>query len=55
MADVIRKARPKKKARFVCMEGADELVRDNSYGIVSLDYEANTGSLIAKRVLCYLC
>ena len=35
MADVIRKARPKKKARFVCMEGADELVREDSCDITS--------------------
>ena len=27
MSDLIRKAKPKRKARFVCMEGADELVR----------------------------
>lgn len=27
MADLIRKACPKRKARFVCMEGADKLVR----------------------------
>ena len=27
MADLIRRARPKKKARYVCMEGADQLVR----------------------------
>lgn len=26
MADVIRKASPLKRARYVCMEGADELV-----------------------------
>lgn len=26
MGDVIRKARPKRGARFVCMEGADKLV-----------------------------
>jgi nitrate reductase (NAD(P)H) len=26
MSDVIRRARPKKKARYVCMEGADKLV-----------------------------
>jgi DMSO/TMAO reductase YedYZ molybdopterin-dependent catalytic subunit len=26
MADVIRKARPTRKARYVCMEGADKLV-----------------------------
>lgn len=26
MADLISKARPKRKARFVCMEGADKLV-----------------------------
>lgn len=26
MADLIRKAVPKKKARYVCMEGADKLV-----------------------------
>lgn len=26
MAHLIRKARPKRKARFVCMEGADKLV-----------------------------
>ena len=29
MADLIKKARPRKKARFVCMEGADKLVRMN--------------------------
>lgn len=29
MADIIRKAKPLRKARFVCMEGADKLV---SYG-----------------------
>ena len=28
MADVIKKARPKRGARFVCMEGADKLVRE---------------------------
>ena len=26
MSEVIRKAKPKRKARFVCMEGADKLV-----------------------------
>lgn len=26
MADVIRRARPMRKARYVCMEGADKLV-----------------------------
>lgn len=26
MSDVIRRARPHKKARYVCMEGADKLV-----------------------------
>ena len=26
LSDVIKKARPSKKARYVCMEGADELV-----------------------------
>lgn len=26
MADLIRKAMPKRKARYVCMEGADKLV-----------------------------
>ena len=26
MSELIKKARPKKKARYVCMEGADELV-----------------------------
>lgn len=26
MSEVIRKARPKRKARYVCMEGADKLV-----------------------------
>ena len=30
MADLIRKARPKRKARYVCMEGADKLVRLHS-------------------------
>ena len=27
MADVLKKARPKRGARYVCMEGADKLVR----------------------------
>lgn len=27
MADLVRKARPRRRARFVCMEGADKLVR----------------------------
>jgi len=27
MSDVIKKAKPKRRARFVCMEGADKLVR----------------------------
>jgi len=27
MAELIRKAKPKKRARYVCMEGADQLVR----------------------------
>ena len=27
LADVIKKAKPQRKARFVCMEGADKLVR----------------------------
>ena len=27
MADVLKKAKPKRGARFVCMEGADKLVR----------------------------
>lgn len=26
MSEVLRRARPKRKARFVCMEGADKLV-----------------------------
>jgi nitrate reductase (NAD(P)H) len=26
MADVVRRARPQKKAKYVCMEGADKLV-----------------------------
>lgn len=30
MADVIREARPRRRARFVCMEGADKLVRFSS-------------------------
>lgn len=27
MAEVVRRARPKRQGRFVCMEGADKLVR----------------------------
>lgn len=27
MAEVLKRARPRKKARYVCMEGADKLVR----------------------------
>ena len=27
MSDIVRKARPSRKARYVCMEGADQLVR----------------------------
>lgn len=28
MGDLIRKARPRKGAKYVCMEGADRLVRE---------------------------
>ena len=29
MSDLMKKAKPRRKARFVCMEGADNLVRKN--------------------------
>jgi len=29
MADIIKKAKPTRKARYVCMEGADKLVRSD--------------------------
>ena len=31
MADLIKKAKPRRKARFVCMEGADKLVRPSAF------------------------
>ena len=33
MADLIKKAKPRRKARFVCMEGADKLVRSSALAL----------------------
>ena len=33
MSHLIRKAKPRKKARFVCMEGADKLVGEDAFAM----------------------
>ncbi|KAL8737515.1 MAG: hypothetical protein Q9181_001615 [Wetmoreana brouardii] len=52
MADLIRKARPKRKARFVCMEGADKLP-NGFYGTsVKLNWvmDPNKGMMLAYKM-----
>jgi nitrate reductase (NAD(P)H) len=52
MADVIRKARPLRKARFVCMEGADKLP-NGFYGTsVKLNWvmDPNRGIMLAYKM-----
>ena len=52
MSEVIRKARPKRGARYVCMEGADKLVSDiRPIRIAVLLSDSNA----AKWVLRHLC
>lgn len=54
MADLIRKARPKRKARFVCMEGADKLVCPSdtrSFGRKDLGLKL---SILAQRLLWHI-
>ncbi|KAL8712043.1 MAG: hypothetical protein Q9220_003739 [cf. Caloplaca sp. 1 TL-2023] len=52
MADLIRKARPKRRARFVCMEGADKLP-NGFYGTsVKLNWvmDPNRGMMLAHKM-----
>ncbi|KAL8642327.1 MAG: hypothetical protein Q9228_000979 [Teloschistes exilis] len=52
MADLIRKARPKRKARYVCMEGADRLP-NGFYGTsVKLNWvmDPNKGMMLAHKM-----
>ncbi|KAL8697180.1 MAG: hypothetical protein Q9224_002438 [Gallowayella concinna] len=52
IADLIRKARPQKKARFVCMEGADKLP-NGFYGTsVKLNWvmDPNKGMMLAHKM-----
>ncbi|KAI4274564.1 MAG: hypothetical protein L6R38_006065 [Xanthoria sp. 2 TBL-2021] len=52
MADLIRKARPKRKARYVCMEGADKLP-NGFYGTsVKLNWvmDPNRGMMLAHKM-----
>ncbi|KAL8660316.1 MAG: hypothetical protein Q9202_006658 [Teloschistes flavicans] len=52
MADLIRKARPKKRARYVCMEGADKLP-NGFYGTsVKLNWvmDPNKGMMLAHQM-----
>lgn len=52
MAEVIRKAKPKRGARFVCMEGADELPNGNYGTSVKLNWvmDPNKGMILAHRM-----
>ena len=52
MSEVIHKAKPKKGARYVCMEGADELP-NGSYGTsVKLNWvmDPNKGMMLAHQM-----
>lgn len=51
MADVIRRAKPMRGARYVCMEGADKLVRD-WHGAPPMYFELTKA---AERLLWDLC
>ncbi|KAI4149521.1 MAG: hypothetical protein LQ341_001296 [Variospora aurantia] len=52
MADLIRKARPRKKARFVCMEGADKLPNGYYGTSVKLNWvmDPNKGMMLAYKM-----
>ena len=52
MAEIIRKAKPKRGARFVCMEGADELPNGNYGTSVKLNWvmDPNKGMILAHRM-----
>ncbi|KAJ7485300.1 hypothetical protein FB451DRAFT_52602 [Mycena latifolia] len=52
MADVIRRARPQKRARYVCMEGADTLPNGHYGTCVKLNWvmDPNRGIMLAHRM-----
>ena len=54
MSDLIKNARPKPKARFVCMEGADKLVSLISEAKILVTKPADTDGQTAQRILRYL-
>jgi DMSO/TMAO reductase YedYZ molybdopterin-dependent catalytic subunit len=63
MADVIRKAKPLRKAKYVCMEGADKLVsflhdahecaNIHSPMVIMAPRSSSIGSWIPIEVSCY--
>lgn len=54
MSELVRKAKPKRKARFVCMEGADKLVSPQPR-IVSMERsQQSTEWHIAQRILWHI-
>ncbi|KAJ7108509.1 Oxidoreductase, molybdopterin-binding domain-containing protein [Mycena epipterygia] len=52
MSDVIRRARPQKKAKYVCMEGADQLPNGHYGTCVKLNWvmDPNRGIMLAHRM-----
>lgn len=52
MADIIRRARPKRGARYVCMEGADELPNGNYGTSIKLNWvmDPNRGIMLAHKM-----
>ena len=52
LADIIRRAKPQKCARYVCMEGADELPNGNYGTSVKLNWalDPNKGMILAHQM-----
>jgi len=52
MADLLQRAKPKRGAKFVCMEGADELPNGNYGTSVKLNWamDRNKGIMVAHRM-----
>ena len=51
MADILRTTKPRRRARFVCMEGADQLVGAKTF--IAAEVSTLLTSLVAKWLLCY--
>lgn len=52
MSELIKKARPKKKARYVCMEGADKLVGNLNIWVAELRLTAISAAQWSLRYFC---